>query len=615
MSSGTRELLTKLGFSLDRKGLDEAKKAVGETMEQVKKNSEALETLSTRFSRFAAILTNPWTIGIGALVGGVGAMTEFAEKASEANRQLELLAMKTGMTKDQLYGLKIQSAGVGIPFETLNIALGRMTYNIRQNQKQFAQFGISAAQPADALVKIVARFNDIQDPAERAKIGMLAFGRQWQELVPLLASGADSIRNALTSAHLDPKILENYEKIHKGNIQISMAWAGIRKALGDIASGPLAAYTEKLAESAKKLKDWINDFSKQAIDALRSLNDALTSSGFYEALKQIQALWNNFLEALKQATGQGWDLASVLQTIAVFASNIAWTLAIVVAASLKFVGLVLRMTQILGGMWNILKSIALYMGIIYGAPMILRMALVSAEFIRQIALQTALNFQFLIANIRMAAQGGILSILSLGWSLLSGAIGRGVGMMRLFGAASMTTFGAIGAALAVLYWSYTRIMDALEERSKRIQKEQNDAARGQVEDELQKRTEAVNAAKRDKKSTAEIAALEKHRKVLADQYKKDWTGNQADPSEAPANMDFSVIAKTYDSNMEANMEKHVQTNSRQTTINNKLNFGVTVQPGKEGNTGLSADQVNKVAMNAAHSVISMQLAELVNSTL
>ena len=613
MSDFRRELLTKLGFTLDRKGLQDAERAVGETMTHIKKNSAALTGLASQFSKISGWLLNHWTLGIGAIVGGIGAMTSFAEKTAESNHEMEMLSFKTGMAMSKLTGLKKISTESGVPFETMNMALGRMTYTLGRNQGRLAEMGFHAKDAGGAIIELADKFEKIEDPSKRAQLGMMTFGRQWQTMVPLLERGPEAIKAAMDAGKVNPELLAKYKELHQTNKAMAAVWGAIRKSLGDIVIGPLATWTKSSLNTLKEVKEVVAALSTKAIAMIKAFDHSLDESGFYAAISEIKKDWSEFVKSIKDGTGASLDLSSILAFIADLVSNTIWAMQIIVALTLKGAAAAYNLLPPFKTLWGIIKAVGIGMAFAYGAPMLLRIALVTAGLFHQVAAWVALNVQLLWANTRMAAQGGILTVLQLGWDLLTGGIFRGIGAMRLFGASSIGALGAIGAALAVLYWSFNRIMDALEERSQRIQQEQYDAARGQIEDELQKRLEALNAAKKtgDK---AKIEAAQKHYDVLAKTYRKEWVDKKDRPGDKPDGSDISVQIKSAGEGMQASMARDIQNSEKNTTINNKLNFNVTAKS-KGGGTGLSAGDVTTLAHKAAQSVLSMQLISMMDAQL
>lgn len=614
-----RELLTQLGFTLDKSGLREATREVESTMGKISGQIK------------------------GALVGaGIFAM---GKAILDATGEMESMSaqfetMMGSADKSAAFMDKIQKKAAETSFETKDIARSLQT---------MMQFGMSDAKAFATMEKL----GDVAG-ASKEKLGQLSLvmgqvsslGRlQGGDLLQLINAGwnplneiAKQTNKSMTELRKDMEkgkiSFEMVEKaldgvtskggmFYQNQLKQSKTWIGVVSTAVDNFMLNITKATMALMPAFKAIvgaisgipMEWLGKVTREVADALKALNKALTDAGFYAAFKALGDRWSFFLKQLLNVQEAVPALKDLFAEFADVVTNLAWGLALAATLSMQFVLILKEWAPVLHEIFNLLVPIGILLVSIYSAEKLAMIWATVAAVARQVVAYIALNGTLLIANFRMAAQGGLLSVLQLGWSLLTGGIFKGVGAMRAFGVASMTTLGAVGAALAALYWAYTRIMDALEERSQRIQQEQYDTARGQIEDEMKVRRDKLRAAKA-RGNAAEIEQAQKHYDALAKTYRKEWVDKKDRPGDAgPAGTDFSSDIKVMDQNLSVAMQKEVQAGAKNTNITNKLDFSVNVPPGSEAGTGLTPNQVGKVATNAAHSVLSMTMMEMVNGSL
>jgi hypothetical protein len=91
----------------------------------------------------------------------------------------------------------------GISAETLSGAVGKLGKTLGNNVNALEQYGVSAVKAKDGTVdlsattlKTIDAYNATVDPAKKAALGAAAFGKSYQELIPLIEKGSASITSS-----------------------------------------------------------------------------------------------------------------------------------------------------------------------------------------------------------------------------------------------------------------------------------------------------------------------------------------------------------------------------------------------------------------------------------
>lgn len=149
-----------------------------------------------------------------------GALTGFSAYAiknavvgfTEMGEAVYKSSLRTGMSVEQLQRMKYVSEQAGVPVENLELGMAKLNKQIGDasvgKNKDFAgllqKLGISARDSngqlktgIDILPQLADAFVRNKNPVVQARMGMAAFGKSWQEMVPLLMEGSDGIASSL----------------------------------------------------------------------------------------------------------------------------------------------------------------------------------------------------------------------------------------------------------------------------------------------------------------------------------------------------------------------------------------------------------------------------------
>jgi hypothetical protein len=277
-------------------------------------------------------------LAVGAGVALVGLLSLSAKKADEYGITVARVAKITGLAVDQSsrlvavfqrYGVEGTDAIRTIGMLEKNV--GKYTLTTKASAKFAEQWGFSLrdanghVKDANALISQAADyFNNKSIPAsKKAALEASLFGRNWQQIVPILALGSKGIKDAGDEAAklglvLDKNSAGSLAKFHQAGIQLGEAWGGFQLQLGlfvmPILTKLFGIITDKVIPAvragAAAVAKWLSD-NKPLIDQLTHFAGTVLAH-VITALRNVIG-W--ILSVVKTIAGNK-DAMNVLTTIA-----------------------------------------------------------------------------------------------------------------------------------------------------------------------------------------------------------------------------------------------------------------------------------------------------------
>jgi hypothetical protein len=340
--------------------------------------------IQTGFARFSAALG---AIGVGVSLGAViSELKEAAKEAIDFGDAIEKAMAATGVGAEALQELAFAAKQTDVDFQTLTTSLFRMQKAISEaasgNNKAliqtFNELGLSIKElqqldAADQFEAIAGALAQFKDEGDRAALGADIFGKGVQTLLPLLAQGADGVREFREQAHelgvvLTEEQVKALAETDQAIKQLSAAYDGLTRAstaaiapkltdffrgltgvitdqadevltLSDrfkilfevLKAGPIVgAFTffretgEQMEEAAKETENFADGLSELAITASRLRVPRLTvGGGGSNELKSAKAAVDNFIESLERQQATLGATAAEAQRYAVLHGEIA----------------------------------------------------------------------------------------------------------------------------------------------------------------------------------------------------------------------------------------------------------------------------------------------------
>lgn len=250
--------------------------------------SSGLGRLQSGFSSLNAVAGS-----LGAALG-VAAIAAWAQETIAAASALDDLAEATGSTVESLSKLSNIAKVSGADFGTIDQALKKLAVGLAGTDeesskagKALAALGISARDPAQAMLEIAQRFDEFRDGPEKAALAVQIFGKAGASLVPILkdiaenqsiastvtrqqAADAEALEKAwrrlgVESNSLKTALLSNVVPALRDTItEFNLARAAGLGFIQSLAVTDVANVTAALAEAQQKLADYEQGANKAA---------------------------------------------------------------------------------------------------------------------------------------------------------------------------------------------------------------------------------------------------------------------------------------------------------------------------------------------------------------
>lgn len=182
---------------------DDAIRGFEKVGKSAEKNLAAAEsgskTLSASMVKYGAVTA---AAGAIAIVGLGKTASAFQDAAIAAGR----FSVVTGMSVDASSRWLEVGKDMGIEGETLTKSFGFMEKQLGKNAEAFDAYGVAIAKTSDGatdvngtFLNVVARLNEMTDPAQRAAAGAAMLGRGWQGIAEVIGTGAGGLADRLAA--------------------------------------------------------------------------------------------------------------------------------------------------------------------------------------------------------------------------------------------------------------------------------------------------------------------------------------------------------------------------------------------------------------------------------
>lgn len=597
------ELLTRLGFVVDPKGIDKGKSALQE-----------FKTWAIR-------------LGIGAALAMVGRTAIRAASEMEGLTAQFTTMLKSGIAAKNLMA-QIQGYAARTTFETGDIA-GMMS--------TLMQFGLGQKQAWDVMKRLgdVAgsnkeRFQSLGlAMAQVASAGKL----QGQDLLQLVNAGWNPLKTI--SEKTGKSMADLRKEMEKGQISYEM----VEQALRDVtnAGGLFFENQKKQSRTLAGLYSTMIDNLKIALGnmalafspVIKSMMDAVGQldlnplvNAFRWLAQAIQYVatiaWNSglaeaffvFQESLGDLMGTFADqtqpkkFGDILLTLG---RLLGWVASAVLLAISTIIRLQAWVTEVVAWMWKWkegLAAVGIVLALIFGPGMIAQVGQFS------LALKFATFWQTLFARAALAsgrAAGYQLTMLGF---LKAAAFGVGQAFtvarnaLATFGATAAGMLGLVAASIGIVLYDLYLLRKTLREVKDLEDSQAREEKKAKIADQILEATKEWRKA-RDRGDTETMERMSyqirERRKAYADLGAEARKGAEG---ELPS---FENFIKVQDEQAKATMEKTVQETNKTQNITSNTAVTINAPTGSDGNTGLSASELGRMAQNIFRSQFSIEL--------
>lgn len=224
------------------------------------------------------------TVALGAIGAGVSlaSIAGAARQVIDLGDKLRDLSFATGQSVEQLSFLDFAAGQSGTSIETISSAAQRLSKNLveiasgrgAQAAGALAKLGLDADELsrtdlAQQIGQIGSQLVKIDNPAQRAAIGVALFGKQFKELAPLILEGEEGVTKLVDrfielGGTITRDQADKFDEFNDALGELSLASRAAGLAVAEQLAPPLTSFFRLIADGVPK-----------AGPALRSLGDAL----------------------------------------------------------------------------------------------------------------------------------------------------------------------------------------------------------------------------------------------------------------------------------------------------------------------------------------------------
>jgi len=250
--------------------------------ENIKKYGKAISSAGETMSKW---VTGPM-VAIGA--GLVGLTNSVAQYGDRVNDLAAITGMSTQAIQEYQHAAKVAGTDTEAVTKTMRIfsaQLDQIAKGTGPVAEAFQRLGIETdafiqMSPDQQMAAMISALQEIPDPAERARIGVELFSRQWEQLAPIVGLGADALRDAQEAAGefaLDEEQLASLDGFRLAMVDLQAEITGMMNKLG--------------AELAPVLTEFVASIKENGLPVLESMAKAVVSvmNGFMSLPGPVQS--------------------------------------------------------------------------------------------------------------------------------------------------------------------------------------------------------------------------------------------------------------------------------------------------------------------------------------
>lgn len=264
-------------LSDSEKAADKTSKSIsGNLKNQFKDIDAALGGIGSKVSR---LLANPIVLATAAVVGLTKAFADSTKALVAYGSEISDTSEQTGLSTDALQEYKFAAEQTGGSLASITNAVKIMTRGLDTQAATYASLGVAVKDANgqfrsanDIFDDTVEALGGIQNETERSKIALELFGRNAQELIPILNMGAGGLDQLKDKARALGLVMSSE------TIKAADELGDTTQALG----ATWKAFTMSLAQDALPV---LNDFLGAFTDIIEKMNAAKLAKANNEIIK------------------------------------------------------------------------------------------------------------------------------------------------------------------------------------------------------------------------------------------------------------------------------------------------------------------------------------------
>jgi hypothetical protein len=207
----------------------------------------------------------------------------FADEFKNLAIEVENFSKQTGIAAEDASRWLEVAGDLGIGSDVVSKSMGKLALNLGKGEDKLKALGLQVIRTKDGVIRMDGTFakalkllKGIEDPAERAKVGMKLFGQTWRDLVPLIDSSKqlDVLLDEVGDAQvIDQKEIDKAKKLRDAQDQLNDALGSVKLTIGQAIIPLLVTFS-----------GWLGNLDGKTI---RMIGVLIGGAGFVVALGKV----------------------------------------------------------------------------------------------------------------------------------------------------------------------------------------------------------------------------------------------------------------------------------------------------------------------------------------
>jgi uncharacterized coiled-coil protein SlyX len=286
-------------------------KLFGEIAIDSSKANKEIDSTTTKSKSLANSFKSAFNVATAMYAAAGAVAIKMVKDTTEATDRIDKLSQRLGLSREGFQEWEFVLSQAGVSIDSLQIGMKTLAQRMQEavegagkGAEEFDKLGISQQEIAkmsqeDAFALTVTRLQEMEDGIQKADIAQQLFGRNGQDLVPLLNQQAGSVDELRERARELGLVLSD-EAVDAG-VELTDTLDELERSLGGVKNTIVA---EALPE-IQTFAEWITNNLPETVQELRGLNEQFewlgTAGATIGQLKLFAEIFKDIAEAVVKA--------------------------------------------------------------------------------------------------------------------------------------------------------------------------------------------------------------------------------------------------------------------------------------------------------------------------
>lgn len=287
------------------------------------KTDTKAQNFGKTLGKVAGVGLSVGTAVVGMGVAATGALVDMSKNASDTTDEIDKMSQRLGLSTTAYQELDYVLGQAGVDINSFQTGMKSLLKNMdgakdgtKAAFENFEKLGVSVVDSngklrsqEEVLFEVITAFQAMKDGAEKSRLAQELFGKQGQEIIPLLNSESGSFEKLVQKANdlglvLEEDVIKNGVKLHDDLDSLEKSFGMLKTTLGGALMPIISQLVEFLVERMPMVQEIIAKLSPVAqvffdtlIPVLEEMVDQLMPV-FEEIMLTLQPLFSELIGAI-----------------------------------------------------------------------------------------------------------------------------------------------------------------------------------------------------------------------------------------------------------------------------------------------------------------------------